>query len=142
MEEKLDVARAPQSVTLTLEDNIDISRGDMIVGENKAPEMAKEIEIMISWLSEEPMNLGGKYVLKHTSSDLRCMIKDVKFKIDINTLEKNYDDKSIRLNEIARILIKTTKPVYYDPYKLNRVTGSLILINEATNNTVCAGMII
>ena len=142
MEESLDVARAPQSVTLTLEDNIDISRGDMIVGENKAPEVGQDIEMMITWLSEEPMRLGGKYSLKHTSSDLRCVVKDVIYKIDINTLERNYDDKSIGLNEIARISIKTAKPIFYDPYKINRITGSLILIDEGTNNTVCAGMII
>lgn len=142
MEESLDVARAPQSVTLTLEDNIDISRGDMIVGENKAPEVGQDIEMMITWLSEEPMRLGGKYSMKHTSSDLRCVIKDVIFKIDINTLEKNYEDKNIGLNEIARISIKTAKPIFYDPYKINRITGSLILIDEGTNNTVCAGMII
>ena len=142
MEESLDVARAPQSVTLTLENDIDISRGDMIVGENKAPEMSQDIEMMISWLSEEPMRLGGKYTLKHTSSDLRCVVKDVIYKIDINTLERNYEDKSIGLNEIARISIKTAKPIFYDPYKINRITGSLILIDEGTNNTVCAGMII
>ena len=142
MEESLDVARAPQSVTLTLEDDIDISRGDMIVGENKAPEMSQDIEMMISWLSEKPMRLGGKYTLKHTSSDLRCVVKDVVYKIDINTLERNYEDKSIGLNEIARISIKTAKPIFYDPYKINRITGSMILIDEGTNNTVCAGMII
>lgn len=142
MEESLDMARAPQSVTLTLEDDIDISRGDMIVGENKAPEVGQDIEMMISWLSEKPMQLGGKYSLKHTSSDLRCVIKDVIYKIDINTLERNYKDKSIGLNEIARISIKTAKPIFYDPYKTNRITGSLILIDEGTNNTVCAGMII
>ncbi len=142
MEESLDMARAPQSVTLTLEDDIDISRGDMIVGENKAPEVGQDIEMMISWLSEKPMQLGGKYSLKHTSSDLRCVVKDVIYKIDINTLERNYKDKSIGLNEIARISIKTAKPIFYDPYKINRITGSLILIDEGTNNTVCAGMII
>ncbi len=142
MEEKLDVASAPQSVTISLEDNIDISRGDMIVGENKAPEMGQEIEMMISWLSEDAMKMGGKYILRHTTNELRCVIKEVKYKIDINSLEKNFDDKSISLNEIARISIKTTKPIYYDPYRLNRITGSLVLIDEATNNTVCAGMII
>ncbi len=80
--------------------------------------------------------------MRHTSNDLRCVITDVKYKIDVNTLEKNYEDKSIVLNEIARISVKTAKPVFYDPYKINRITGSVILIDEATNNTVCAGMII
>jgi len=142
MKENLEVAYAPQSVTLTLDDDIDIGRGDMIVGENKAPEQGNQFDMMICWLSETPMNPGSKYTLKHTTKDLRCLIKEVKYKIDINTLDKNYKDKFIGLNEIARISVKTTKPIFYDPYKVNRVTGSVVLIDEATNNTICAGMII
>ncbi len=142
MNEEMETAFAPQSVAINLEDDIDISRGDMIVGENKEPEISREIDVMICWLGENPMRLQGKYALKHTTSDLRCIISDVKYKIDVNTLDKNFDDKSIKLNEIARISLKLTKPVIYDPYKINRVTGSVILIDEATNNTVCAGMII
>ena len=142
MNKSLEMAYAPQSVTLTLEDDIDISRGDMIVGENKAPEAGKNFDMSICWLGETPMQPKGKYTLRHTSNDLRCVITDVKYKIDVNTLEKNYEDKSIVLNEIARISVKTAKPVFYDPYKINRITGSVILIDEATNNTVCAGMII
>ncbi|NOY36604.1 MAG: sulfate adenylyltransferase subunit CysN [Chlorobi bacterium] len=142
MDKKLDQAYAPQSVVMTLEDDIDISRGDMIVGENKSPEVNQDVDIMLCWLNEKPMNLGGKYWLKHTTSDVRCMITDLKYKIDINSLNKNYDDKGIGLNEIGRVSLKTTKPLLYDAYHLNRVTGSLILIDEATNNTVGAGMII
>lgn len=142
MNKSLEMAYAPQSVTLTLEDDIDISRGDMIVGENKAPEAGKNFDMNICWLGEAPMQPKGKYTLRHTSNDLRCVITDVKYKIDVNTLEKNYKDKSIELNEIARISVKTAKSVFYDPYKINRITGSVILIDEATNNTVCAGMII
>ena len=142
MNESLEMAFAPQSVTLTLEDDIDISRGDMIVGENKAPEVSKEFDMNICWLGESPMQLRGKYLMKHNTNDLRCIITEVKYKIDVNTLEKNYEDKSVKLNEIARISIKTTKPVFYDPYKVNRFTGSAVLIDEGTNNTVCAGMII
>ncbi len=142
MNKSLDSSFAPQSVTITLEDDIDISRGDMIVGENKAPEISRKIDVMMCWLGETPLKLNGKYALKHTTSDLRCIVNEVKYKIDINTLEKNYDDKSISLNEIARISLKLTRPIAYDPYKINRVTGSVILIDEATNNTVCAGMII
>ena len=109
---------------------------------NKAPLQGNQFDLMICWLSEVPMNPGSKYSLKHTTKDLRCVIKEVKYKIDIDNLEKNYEDKSIGLNEIARISIKTTKPIFYDSYKVNRVTGSVILIDEATNNTVCAGMIV
>jgi len=142
MDKKLDIAYPPQSVLMTLEDDIDISRGDMIVGENKAPQTGDKIDLMLCWLSETPMRLGGKYYLKHTTNDLRCMVTDVAYKIDINTLDNIYDDKGLSLNEIARVHIKTTKPLYYDSYRINRFTGSLILIDEATNNTVGAGMII
>ncbi len=142
MNGKMDVAFPPQSVLITLEDDIDISRGDMIVGENKAPQTGDEVDIMLCWLNETPMRPGGKYYLKHTTNDLRCMVTDVAYKIDINTLDKIYDDKSLGLNEIARVRIKTTKPLFYDSYRVNRITGSLILIDEATNNTVGAGMII
>ena len=138
----LDMAFAPQSVTLQLSDDIDISRGDMIVGEHKAPEVGKELDLMVCWLNEKPMVLRGKYAAHHTTNDLKCVISDVKYKVDINTLDKNYEDKSIGLNEIARITIKTTHPIFYDPYRTNRITGSIILIDAATNETVGAGMII
>ena len=142
MKEKLESAFAPQSVSITLEDDIDISRGDLVVKENKLPESGQDIEVMMCWLSEKPMVMNGKYSLKHTSTDARCVIKDVPYKININTLEKNYKDKSMGLNEIGRIKLRTTKPLYYDPYRRNRITGSLVLIDEGTNNTVGAGMIV
>ncbi len=142
MNKSLEQAFAPQSVVLTLEDDIDISRGDMIVKENKKPEVSQDIEMMVCWLSETPMALNRKYSLKHTTNDAKCIIKDLPYKIDINTLEKNYDDKSLTLNEIGRISIRTTKPLYFDPYRRNRVTGSVILVDEASNITVGAGMIV
>ncbi len=140
--EQLEIAFAPQSVILTLEDDIDISRGDMIVGENKTPEKSQNIDLMICWLNKDPLVLNGKYNVKHTSADVRCVIKDVKYKVDINTLDKNFEDRNIGLNEIGRISIRTTKPLFYDPYNTNRNTGSLILIDESTNVTVGAGMIV
>ena len=136
------MAYAPQSVTITLEDDIDISRGDMIVKENKMPEVSQDVEMMVCWLSETPMVMNGKYSVKHTTSDAKCIVKELPYKININTLEKNYDDKSLGLNEIGRLRIRTTKPLFYDPYRRNRVTGSVILVDEATNNTVGAGMIV
>jgi sulfate adenylyltransferase subunit 1 len=96
---------------------------------------------MICWFHEKAMVLGGKYSLKHTTNDLRCVIRDVKYKIDVNTLEHNNEDKKVGLNDIAKITIKTTKPLYFDSYRKNRKMGSVILIDEATNNTVAAGMI-
>lgn len=142
MKESLDMAFAPQSVVITLEDDIDISRGDMIVKENKMPEVGQDIEMMVGWLSETPMVMNGKYAIKHTTNDARCIIREMPFKININTLGKNYDDKGMGLNEIGKIKIRTTKPLYYDSYRRNRITGSVILIDESTNNTVGAGMIV
>ncbi len=142
MNETLELAFPPQSVTLTLEDDLDVGRGNMIVKENNIPQDSREITMMICWLNEKPMKLGGKYVLKHTTNDARCIIKEVNYKVDINTLAKIYDNNEIGLNEIGQITIRTTKPLLYDSYRKNRITGSLILIDEGTNETVCAGMII
>lgn len=133
---------APQSVAITLEDDIDISRGDMIVKEDSMPAISQDIDMMICWFNERPLILGGKYVLRHTSSDLRCVIRDVKYKLNVNTLESDESGKRIGLNDIARITIKTTKPIFYDSYRKNRITGSVILIEEGSNETVAAGMII
>lgn len=137
----LDIAFPPQSVTLTLEDDIDISRGNMIVKEDNQPMVSQDITLMICWLNEKPMINGGKYAIKHTTSDARCIIKSVNYKINIHTLEENKKDKFVNLNDIAQITIKTTKPLLHDAYSKNRITGSIILIDEATNVTVGAGMI-
>lgn len=142
MKESPDHAFAPQSVVLTLEDDIDISRGDMIVKEGFMPEFSQDIEMMICWLNERPMILNGKYGVKHTTSDAKCIIKEQLYKININTLEEVESDKTLKLNEIARIKIRTTKPLFFDSYHKNRITGSIILIDEGTNNTVGAGMIV
>jgi sulfate adenylyltransferase subunit 1 len=130
------------SVTLNLKDDIDIGRGDMIVLDNKEPEVSQDVELMMCWMSEKPMIMNGKYTIRHTTNEVRCLIKEVVYKMDINTLEKNYEEKSIGLNEIARIKIRTTKPLMFDSYRINRLTGSLIFVEEGTNNTVGAGMIV
>lgn len=140
--EQLPLAIAPQSVSLQLEDDVDISRGDMIVGANSMPRIGNEIEIMACWLSEKSMVPGGKYILRHTTQEVRCIIKTVDFKIDINTLERNTQDLKVGLNEIAKLRIKTTKAIFHDAYSKNRITGSVCIIDEGTYNTVCAGMII
>lgn len=139
---EIDEAFAPMSVTMTLEDDIDISRGDMIVRENNKPEVSQDIEAMICWMGDSPLKEKGKYALKHTSKDARCMVKEIKYKVDINTLHRNEADKVISSNDIARVTLRTTSPLFIDQYSRNRSTGSLILIDEATNNTVGAGMII
>mgnify|MGYP000389056011 FL=1 len=135
-------AFSPMSVCITLEDNIDISRGDMLVRENNKPTVDQDIDIMICWMNEKKMIPGGKYTVRHTSQTARCIIKEVKYKMDINSLHRNEEDREIGLNDIGRITIRTTKPLFFDSYTRNRNTGSIILVDEATNETVAAGMII
>ncbi|MCO5230923.1 MAG: sulfate adenylyltransferase subunit CysN [Chitinophagales bacterium] len=139
---ELEQAFAPMSVTITLEDEIDVSRGDMLVRENNVPQVSQDIELMVCWMSEKPLQLNGKYALMHTSKECRCIIKDIKYKIDINTLHRNETDRTIGLNDIGRISIRTTAPLFFDSYSKNRITGSVIIIDEATNETVGACMII
>lgn len=138
----LESALAPQSVSITLEDDLDISRGDMITGLKNGPRSGQEIRLMVCWLNQKPMQLNGKYAVKHTTSDVRCVVREVDYKMNINTLEKDHKDKTVGLNDIACIVIKTTRPLFYDSYRLNRTTGSLVLIDESTNETVGAGMTI
>lgn len=142
MNGQIDEAFPPMNVVIQLEDEIDISRGDMIVKPNNQPETGQDIELMICWLNDKKLLLGGKYAIRQTTKDARCIIKDIRYKVDINTLHKIEDDLSIGLNEIGRILIRTTQPFFYDSYKKNRSTGSIIILDENTNETVGAGMII
>ncbi len=139
---ELNEAYAPMSVTILLEDDIDISRGDMIVRENNQPGVSQDIDIMISWFHERPLQPRGKYTVLHTTKEARCIVKDIQYKLDINTLHRDMEDRTIKMNDIARVTLRTTKPLFADPYSRNRITGSLILIDEGTNETVGAGMII
>jgi sulfate adenylyltransferase subunit 1 len=142
MDGPLDEAFPPMSVVITLEDEIDISRGDMIAKPNNQPAMGQDIELMLCWLNEKKLVPNGKYTIRHTTQEARCVVKNIRYKVDINSLHKIEDDLSIGLNDIGRIAIRTTKPLLYDSYRTNRSTGSLILIDEFTNETVGAGMII
>ncbi len=139
---EIQEAYPPMSVTVLLEDELDVSRGDMIVRENNKPEVGQDIEVMVCWFSDTPLQLRGKYTLLHTTQEVRCIVKEIRYKLDINSLHRNQEDKQIGMNDISRIVIRTTKPLYYDPYRRNRNTGSIILVDEATHNTVAAGMII
>lgn len=133
----------PQSVTVLIKDDLDISRGDMIVRPNNSAKMTQDIDLMICWFSaDQSLQLRGKYSLLHTSQEVRCIVKEIKYRLDINTLHRDLENKDIKMNEIARISIRTTKPLFVDAYRKNRMTGSVIIIDEATNNTVAAGMII
>ena len=137
----LEEAFAPMSVTLTLEDEIDISRGDMIIRPDSRPVSSQDIDVMVCWLNEKKLIPNGKYTLRHTTKDVRCVVKAVQYKVNVNTLQRQEDDTTVGLNEIARLTLRTTQPLFFDPYRRNRNTGSLILIDEATNETVAAGMI-
>lgn len=141
-EQQHDEAFAPMSVTITLEDDIDISRGDMIVGADEAPQVSQDIELMVCWMSEKKLALNARYAIRHTTKEVRGVVKDIKYKLNISNLEEIRDDKNVNMNDIARITLRTTQPLVFDPYSRNRATGSLILIDEATNTTVGAGMII
>lgn len=140
----MDQACAPLSVSISLEDDIDISRGDMLVksGNGQPPRVDQNLEVMICWFNEKKLVPGSKYVLKHTTSEVKCMIKEVHYRVNISDLEKDYSNLEVCMNDIARVLIRTTKPLFFDAYSVNRTTGSLILIDEATNETVAAGMIV
>lgn len=138
-----EAAFPPQSVTILLEDDIDISRGDMIVRANNSPEVTQDIEVMMCWFDHnKPLQHKGKYTLQHTTQNIRCMVTEIRYKLDISTLSRDQEDLNIKSNDIARVVLRTTKPVFVDPYRRNRVTGSIILVDEGTNNTVGAGMII
>ena len=140
-----DVAEAfaPMSVTVTLEDEIDISRGNMIVKQNNPPASSQQIGAMICWFSSEAnLQERGRYTLRHTTNNVKCLVKELKYKVDMNTLHKDEDDREVKLNDIARITLHTNAPLHYDRYRRNRATGSFILIDEQTNNTVAAGMIV
>lgn len=139
---ELEEAFPPMSVTVHIEDDYDLSRGDMIVRVNNTPEVTQDLEVMICWFSERPLQPNGKYTIMHTTQEARCVVKDVRYKLDINSLHRNLEDRNIRMNDIARIVLRTTKPLFVDKYHRNRITGSIILIDEATNNTVGAGMVI
>jgi sulfate adenylyltransferase large subunit len=138
---ELDVAFPSMSVTLRLEDEIDISRGDMIVDADEAPTVAREFEAMICWMSEEPMRTGARYAVKHTTRSTRTIIDKLEYRVDVNSLERDHDVDELRLNEIGRVHLRTSTPLVVDPYSRNRATGSFILIDESTNDTVGAGMI-
>lgn len=139
---EINEAFAPMSISMTLEDDIDIARGDMIVRSKNKPEATQELEVMLCWLHSANAKPRAKYALRHTSNEQTAMIKEIVYKIDINTLGRKLEDKEIGMNDICKVRLRTVKPVMIDSYKDNRVTGSIILIDENTNETVAAGMII
>ena len=141
-EGSLKEAYAPMSVSITLENDIDVSRGDMIVKTANQPKAVQEFDTMLCWLNNNSASPKAKYTILHTSNEQKAMIKDVMYKIDINTYRREEDDKNLNMNDIARVKIRTTRPLMVDEYRDNRVTGSFILIDDTTHETVAAGMIL
>ena len=141
-EGSLKEAYAPMSVSITLENDIDVSRGDMIVKTANQPKAVQEFDTMLCWLNNNSASPKVKYTILHTSNEQKAMIKDVMYKIDINTYRREEDDKNLNMNDIARVKIRTTRPLMVDEYRDNRVTGSFILIDDTTYETVAAGMIL
>lgn len=133
---------AGDSVAISLEDQIDISRGDMLVSTDDLPKISQDINLMICWFNERPMKVGGKYLLRINSNEAGCIIKSVSYRMNINNLEKDFENRTINMNDIADITIKTSKPLFFDSYRKNNITGSMIFIDEGTNETVAAGMIV
>ena len=137
----VEEAFAPMSITMTLEDDIDVSRGNMIVRANNQPLVTQDLEAMLCWLHNKPARPRAKYTLMHTSNEQKAMIKEVVHKVDIQTLSRVTDDDELQMNDICKVKIRTTQPIMVDPYRDNRSTGSFVLIDDATNETVAAGMV-
>jgi sulfate adenylyltransferase large subunit len=135
-------AFAPMSVTVLLEDELDVSRGDLICHPDDAPELAREIEATVCWMADAPLRAGRRYAIKHATHAARAVVDEVVDHVDVHTLEPDADAVELGLNEIGRVRLRTSKPLAFDPYLRNRSTGSFILIDEATNDTVGAGMIL
>ncbi len=141
-EKEIKEAYAPMSISMTLEDDIDIGRGDMIVRKNNKPEVSQEFDVMLCWFNNDSAKPRAKYLVKHTSNEQRAIIKEVVYKMDINSFERNNADKELNMNDICRVKIRTTHRLMIDSYRDNRNTGSIILVDETTNETVAAGMIV
>lgn len=140
-DKRVHEAFPPMNISLTLKDDIDISRGDMLVRPNNQADVTQEIDCMICWFGEQRLNVAKKYALLHTTNQVRCVIKEIHYKIDMNTLHRIETDKNINKNDIARVRITTTQPMFIDSYGKNKHTGSFILVEEGTKNTVAAAMI-
>jgi len=140
-EKSLAEAHAGDSVSISIEDQIDISRGNMLVSPHELPTISQDINLMVCWFNEKPLKTGGRYLIRLNTNEVGCAIKTVHYRMNINTLERDFENTAINMNDIANISIKTSSPVFFDTYRKNNITGSLVLIDEGTNETVAAGMI-
>lgn len=141
-DKSLREAFSPQSVAIRLTDNVDISRGDMIVKSDEQPNLNANVSLLVCWLNHRPLYTGGRYIIKHTTDEVQGIVKSISYKVNINTLENINDVDQLEMNDIGYISIKTSKPLKYDLYSENRITGSLVIIDQNTFETVGAGMIV
>jgi bifunctional enzyme CysN/CysC len=138
----VDEAFPPMAVTITLKDNLDISRGDMLCRPHNVPTVAQEIDAQVCWMDESaPMVKGGKYAIKHTTRWAKALVRDIAYRIDINTLHRVEGVESLALNEIGRVQLRVTQPLFVGPYQDNRATGAFILVDERSGKTAGAGVI-
>jgi sulfate adenylyltransferase subunit 1 (EFTu-like GTPase family) len=138
----LDEAFSPMSVTLRLTDDIDISRGDMICRPHNRPTVGQDLDAMVCWMTERPMQVGDFLALKHTTRWVRAVVRDIHYRLDVNTLHRDETAPSLALNDVGRVSLRVTQPLFYDSYRRNRQTGSFILAAEDTNVTAGAGMLL
>lgn len=141
-EEEVTEAFAPMSVAITLEDEIDISRGDIIAKPNNHPHADQDVDLMLCWMNQKPVNVNSKFYVKHSTREVRGVLKEIQYKLDIDSLTRVDNVSQLQMNDIARVKIHTAQPLFFDSYRKNRITGSLILVDEGTNETVAAGMIV
>lgn len=137
----VEEAFSPMSVTVRLADDLDVSRGDMICRLNNAPTPTQDIDAMVCWMTDTPLRVGARLAVKHTTRSARALVKNLRYRLDVNTLHRDLDARELGLNDVGRIQLRTTTPLLCDPYRRNRSTGGFVLIDESTNSTVGAGMI-
>lgn len=135
-------AFAPMSVTITLTDDIDVSRGDVIAKPGNHPETSQDLDVMLCWMNQRPLQVNAKFFLRHTTREVRGVLKEIQYKLDINTLNALEGSSSLGMNDMGRVKIRTAQPLCFDSYRKNRITGSIILVDEGTNETVAAGMVV
>lgn len=141
-DEVVEQAFAPMSVTMTLEDEIDISRGDIISKPNNHPQAEQDVDVMLCWMNQRGVNLNSRFFVRHTTREVKGVLKEIQYKLDINSLQRVENVDQLGMNDIARVRIRTAQPLAFDSYRKNRITGSIILVDEGTNETVAAGMIV
>jgi sulfate adenylyltransferase subunit 1 (EFTu-like GTPase family) len=135
-------AFGPMSVTLLLEDELDVSRGDLLCHPGAAPALSRDIEATVCWMTDAPLRAGARYAIKHATHAARAIVDEVVDRVDVDTLAPDAGADELGLNDIGRVRLRTSKPLAFDPYRANRATGSFILVDETTNDTVGAGMIL